>query len=172
MRRSIVGLCLVIGTTTAAHGQLPDSLVGREIRFRPDWHQTNPDFGWLDGRVVSIASDTARVRICSGCREPIRELTPIGDYDMQRHVGFGGSRPSNARWGAIAGAVAGLIGVSYQVSSCGPPNDMCSLGFLFTPVYVGGGAISGALIGALFPPGRWISVLRPEAGGVGRRPPS
>lgn len=62
--------------------------------------------GWNDGKLARIAPATVVLSICSKCRGPERVLTPAAIYDFQHHGGIG-SRGSNAKRGALIGAVLG-----------------------------------------------------------------
>jgi hypothetical protein len=156
MRRIVVlSWCLIASAASPSAAQTRDPAAGMKIRYRPmSARDVGSETSWLEGTVARVAPDTVVLKICSHCAEPERVLTPLSIFDFQRHTGIG-SRAGNAKRGALAGALVGVGYVANSVSNCKPADDLCGLTVLFTPIFAGGGALVGALIGTAFVPGRW-----------------
>ena len=151
MRRFLGALILIAAVARGAAAQARDPSIGARVRFRAVGDPSGPRLLiWTEGHVARTGPDTIVVRLCKDCRDSLRTLTPLEQFEIERRRGVG-SRGKNAAVGAVTGAVAGVSYVAYDISACNrrPVHELCGLEILITPVAVGGGAAVGALVGML-----------------------
>ena len=164
MRRFLASLVLIAGVGRVTAGQTRDPSIGARVRFRAVGDPSGPRLLiWTEGRVARTGPDTMVVRVCKDCRDSLRTLTPLDQFEIERRRGVG-SRGKNAAVGAATGAVAGIVYVMQDISACSrrPNHELCGVEIIITPVVAGGGAAVGALVGLLvaswwepfFPPWR------------------
>lgn len=151
MRRFLVSLILIGGAGRGSSAQMRDPSIGARVRFRAVGDPSGPGLLiWTEGRVARTGPDTMVVRVCKDCRDSLRILTPLQQFEIERRRGVG-SRGKNAAVGAATGAVAGIAYVMQDISACNqrPNHEMCGFEIIITPLAAGGGAAVGALIGML-----------------------
>ena len=131
--------------------------VGTRLRVRPA-----AEAPWQYGRHAGVVRDTLILREQNGGGSRLYALAALQTIDVRRTDGS--LRNEHAGKGVVLGVLAGVLALHLVVRHCeatshhsgdGPP---CAIGYAGLPIFMGGGAAAGAIVGVAWPAKRWRAV--------------